>query len=398
MKNILKTLVVYGLLQTIGVSADDSFLNSISEGETNLNFRYRYEFVDQDGFNKNASASTLRTRLNYKTKAYKGFTFFVEADNVTEILDDNYNAGAGNSPGNTRYPIVADPQGTEINQAWFNLSLNKDNNVKIGRQRILLDNQRFVGGVGWRQNEQTYDAISGAFGLSGSELFVSYIGKVHRIFGDDVAAGNHDNSTVLVNWSNKFEDFGKLSVYYYDINNKDVAAFSTSTLGAKFAGQKNKFTYGMEIAIQDDAHNNEVSYSANYYRLDGGYKLEKSTVYAGYESLEGNADIAGSMFRTPLATLHAYNGWADKFLGTPQDGIDDIFIGAKGVINGFKWNALFHDFSAQDSGRDLGTEFDFSIARKLNKHVSLLLKGAIYKADEHATDTTKVWFMVTGNF
>ncbi len=70
----------------------------------------------------------------------------------------------------------------------------------------------------------------------------------------------------------------------------------------------------------------------------------------------------------------------------------------KGAVNGFKWNALYHDFSAQDSSRDLGTEFDVSIAHKVNKNVSLLLKGAFYNADTHATDTTKVWFMVTSKF
>ncbi len=398
MKKNLLALAVCGLLQSAGASADETFFDSISNGDANLNFRYRYEFVDQDGFNKDANASTLRTRLNYKTKAYKGFSFFIEADNITEVIGDNYNAAAGNSPGNTQYPVVADPQGTEINQVWFNYAFNKNAGVKVGRQRINLDNQRFIGGVGWRQNEQTYDAVSGNFNISGSKLFVSYIDNVNRIFGEDVAAGDHDNSTVLANWSNKFEDFGKLSVYYYDINNKDVAAFSTGTFGAKFAGNVEKFNYGIEFATQNDAHNNPVNYTANYYRFDGGYKLDKATLYAGYEVLEGDANKAGAAFRTPLATLHAFNGWADKFLGTPQDGLEDFFIGAKGKINGYKWNALYHDFSAQDGGRALGTEFDVSIAHKLNKNVSLLLKGAFYNADTHASDTKKVWLMVSGNF
>jgi len=108
MKKNLLALAVCGLLQTVSASASDTFFDSISEGEADISFRYRYEFVDQDGFNKDANASTLRTRLNYKTKAYKGFSFFIEADNITEIIGDNYNAGAGNSPGNTQYPVVAD--------------------------------------------------------------------------------------------------------------------------------------------------------------------------------------------------------------------------------------------------------------------------------------------------
>ena len=396
MKKNLLALAVCGLIQS--VSASDNLYDAFSEGDASLSFRYRYEFVDQDGFTENANASTLRTRLNYKTKAYNGFTFFIEADNVTEVFGDNYNSGAGNSPGNTQYPIIADPQGTEINQAWFNFAFNGNSGVKIGRQRILLDNQRFVGGVGWRQNEQTYDAVSGTFDISGSKLFVSYIDKVNRIFGDDVPAGNHDNATVLVNWSNKVDNVGKFSVYYYDIDNKDVAAFSTGTFGAKFAGKTGDFNYGVEYANQKDAHNNAVDYSASYYRLDAGYKVSSATLYGGYEVLEGDNNNAGSMFRTPLATLHAFNGWADKFLGTPQDGIEDLFFGAKGAINGFKWNAVYHDFAAEDSSRDLGSEFDISFAHKLNNNISLLLKGAFYSADTHASDTSKIWFMVSSKF
>ncbi len=397
-KKIL-TLAICGLLQASAASyAADSFSDAISDGKASLSFRYRFEFVDQDGFDKNAQASTLRTRLNYKTASYNGFSFFIEADNVMEVFEDDYNAGAGNSPGNGMYPVIADPQGTEINQAWFNYNFGEGNDVKLGRQRILLDNQRFVGGVGWRQNEQTYDAVSGTFNLGGSKLFVAYVDNVNRIFGEDVAAGDNDNNTYLVNWSNKFADLGKLSVYYYDIKNNDVAAFSTQTFGAKFAGNVNEFNYGIEFANQNDAHNNAVDYSANYYRLDAGYNFGQVNAFGGYEVLEGDNNTAGAMFRTPLATLHAFNGWADKFLGTPQDGLEDLFVGVKGNVEGFKWQAIYHDFSAQDSSRDLGTEFDVAVAKKLSKKTSVLLKAAFYSADTHATDTNKVWFMVSHNF
>lgn len=398
-KKSILVMAICGLLQVgSSVSAADNLMDAFSNGDTNLSFRYRFEFVDQDGFSKDAKASTLRTRLNYKTEKHKGFTFFVEADNVTELFKDDFNAGAGNSPGNTSYPVVADPQGTEINQAWFNFEFTAGNSIKLGRQRILLDNQRFIGGVGWRQNEQTYDAVSASFSPGNSKLFISYIDKVHRIFGDDVAAGNHDNSTILLNWSNEFEDIGKLSVYYYDIDNDDTVAFSSSTFGVKFAGNVEAFNYGVEFATQNDGHDNPIDYSANYLRLDGGYKFEKATVFAGYEVLEGDASNNGSSFKTPLATLHAFNGWADKFLATPADGIEDLFVGIKGAVKGHKWQAIYHDFSAEDNSRSLGNELDVSIGKKLNKHVSLLLKAAFYDADTHATDTTKVWFMVTSKF
>ena len=396
MKHKVLTLALIGVLNS--GSAADNFLDSLSEGESSLSFRYRYEIVDQDGFAKNANASTLRTRLNYKTSEYNGFSFFIEADNILEAFVDNYDAGAGNSPGNSQYPVVADPQGTEINQAWINYSFPERGQVKLGRQRILLDNQRFVGGVGWRQNEQTYDGISSTIPIAQSNLFLAYINNINRIFGDDVAAGDNDTDTILMNWSNDFQDIGKLTAYYYDIDNKDIPSFSTSTYGVKFQGKLDDFSYGIELSEQSDAHNNPVDYSASYWRLDGSYKFEKIDLFGGYEVLEGDKNNAGAMFRTPLATLHAFNGWADKFLNTPADGLEDTFIGLKGNTHGFAWQAVYHDFQAQDSNLNYGDEIDFSIGRKLNKNVSLLVKAAFFDAKDFATDTEKLWFMLSADF
>ncbi len=387
---------------TLPAMGADSLSAALTEGDASLSFRYRFELVDQDGFSRDANASTLRSRLNYLTAPYQGFSFFIEADNVMEVFGDNYNAGAGNTPNNGHYPVVADPTGTEINQAWFNYAFNENHSIKLGRQRILLDNQRFVGGVGWRQNEQTYDAISLSSELAGSQLFTSYIENVNRIFGDDVAAGDHDNQTFLANWSNTWQDRHQLTAYYYNIDNQDTAAFSTATLGAAFKTHwqvgEHKMIFGAEFASQSDAHNNPVNYDANYLRLDVGLVLEHLTFFGGYEVLEGDDTRDGTAFRTPLATLHAFNGWADQFLTTPNAGLKDTFIGAKGDIEGFKWQVIYHDFSADSGSGDFGQELDFAVAKKLTSNVTALLKAAQYDAEDIKADTHKYWIMLSANF
>ncbi len=398
---ILLSALGMSVLSTPVLSAD-TLSDAFSNGDANLSFRYRFEMVDQDNFNRDANASTLRTRLNYTTEAYKGWKLFIEADNVMEVFGDNYNAGAGNTPNNGQYPVVADPTGTEINQAWFNYAFNDNSHLKFGRQRILLDNQRFVGGVGWRQNEQTYDAVSFDTQIAGSKLFLSYIENINRIFGDDVAAGGHDNQSFLANWSNKWQDRHKLTVYYYNIDNQDAAAFSTATFGASFKTHwpigENKMTFGAELAAQSDAHNNPVNYDANYMRLDLGLAFEQMTFFGGYEVLEGDDALAGAAFRTPLATLHAFNGWADQFLATPNQGLEDTFVGAKGNIEGFKWMVKYHQFDAESGTGDFGSELDFSVARKLNKNFSALVKAAQYDAEDIKADTNKYWIMLSANF
>ena len=54
----------------------------------------------------------------------------------------------------------------------------------------------------------------------------------------------------------------------------------------------------------------------------GGYQQVGFRV--GWERLSGSE--REGQFQTPLATLHAFNGWADKFLSTPVNGIEDLYF------------------------------------------------------------------------
>ena len=150
------------LLVVAPVSAEDEDIaTAITSGDASINLRYRLELVDQDSFDENAAASTLRLRMNYKTGTWNSWSAYGEFDYVFEVLLDDFNSGMGtSSPRRGQYPVVADPEGADLNQLYFQLSPGDEWRARIGRQRILLDDQRFVGGVGWRQNEQTYDSLS----------------------------------------------------------------------------------------------------------------------------------------------------------------------------------------------------------------------------------------------
>jgi hypothetical protein len=371
-------------------------------GDWNILFRYRLETVDQDPFAKDATASTLRTRLNYQSPESNGFSFFGEFDYVAELFVDDFNAGGGNTPNRGQYPVVADPDGEDLNQAFIQYK-NDGNQVRVGRQRIILDNARFVGNVGWRQNPQTYDAVSYSHTADGFGVTLAYIDNVNRIFGDDVAAGDHEHSTTLLNISKNIEGSGKFTAYWYDIDNEDAADLSNTTWGLRFAGSRpvneRTFGYTFEYASQQDNANNPVAYDADYYRFDLSIGLGAATLYGGFESLEGDANRAGQAFRTPLATLHAFNGWADKFLSTPGAGIEDTFVGVKGKAGAWSWNVLYHDFAAQSGSADFGGEFDVSFSTKLSDTYGLLLKAASFDSDSAAYgDTTKLWVQVTAGF
>ncbi len=230
-----------------------------------------------------------------------------------------------------------------------------------------------------------------------------YIDKVNRIFGNDVTAGEHSQNTHLVNVSKTFKDYGKLTAYWYDIDNEDLASLSNTTWGARFTGSSTasdiKIEYTLEFANQVDNANNTTSYHADYWRIDLSAKFDGITVYGGFESLEGDDAVGGQSFRTPLATLHAFNGWADKFLTTPGAGLEDAFIGAKGKVGAWSWNVLYHDFSAQSGPGNFGSEVDVSFSRKFEKKYGLLLKAASFDSGSPSYgDTTKFWVQLTAEF
>jgi Alginate export len=383
--------------------AATSFSDAMTSGTAHLIFRYRLENVDQDGLSRDATASTLRTRLNYKSASYNGINFFAELDDLSYIGDDDFN-NTRNGKGGV-YPVVADPDGTDVNQFYIDYKV-EDALFRVGRQRINLDNQRFMGGVGWRQNEQTFDAATAIItGVADSVIFYSYVDNVSRIFGPDkgTPANKLNASNHVLNYKYSRDKFGTLVGYGYFLDFEDAPALSSRTVGLRY---KNSFPLDsgwsipltLEYADQRDYGDNPSSYSANYYLLTTGVKTPVVGITFNYEVLSGNASAKGESFTTPLATLHAHQGWNDKFLNTPAAGIEDAYIKLSGNLFGTKAALIYHDFSAEDGNADYGNELDISIARKISDHWSILLKYSRYTEDGFSTDTSKTWVMVNAKF
>lgn len=412
MKAILKlagipagVVFAVGILTAGPLRAAETFTEMFTQGKASIAFRYRLEHVDQERFDKNAFASTLRGRLNFRTDDWKGLGAFVEGDYVVTIGWDDYNAGAGNTPDKTMYPVVADPTGPDLNQAYISWKHSGSGEARAGRQRIIYDNARFIGNVGWRQNEQTYDAASYRYkNASGIDIQAGYLDQVKRIFGRDVPAGSQDLDTWIANLSKNWDQVGKLTAYYYDIDNEDSASSSTVSYGVRFSGSHKAasatFGYTAEYAHQQDTASNPVDYTANYYRLDFSVGFGALTPYIGFESLGGDESRSGAMFRTPLATLHAFNGWADKFLSTPSAGLNDLFFGIKGKLGEWSWNVLYHDFQAESGSQKFGKEVDASFGRKFAGHYGVLFKAAFFDGANSSAydDTTKLWAQLTADF
>ncbi len=396
--------LLFSAATTAVADAGDDLATAITSGKAGINVRARYEGVDKDNALKDANALTTRLRLNYRTGKWQGWSAFAEYDHVFHLIRD-FNAGGGTTPAKDGvYQTVLDPKGSDLNQLYFNYSVSDDWKLRIGRQRVLLDNQRFVGGVGWRQNEQTYDALSvSTSAVPHTALLYAYVGQVRRILGQNSAAGKMNVETHLLNAKVTINDSWSVTPYLYLIDNDDAAATSTSTLGARLAGNVKvgggKVGLVAELATQSDAGNNPASYDAEYSHLSALWSMDSGlSLGLAYESL-GTDSANFESFRTPLATLHAFQGWADMFLSTPDEGIDDLYATVK--FKAGKWNltGVYHDFSAETGSFDFGTEFDLSAGTKLSDNYGILFKGAFFSSDSLSyVDTNKFWIMFTANY
>lgn len=398
---VLKTTLAVALALSANVAFADenvenqasSIKDAVTNGDVLLNFRYRLEDVDQDNPLEDALASTLRSRLTFKTKEVNNFSAVFEADDVTYLFEDDEHNSLRN--GITSHSVVADPEGTEINQFAVSYTGFDKTKITVGRQRVNLGNQRFVGGVAWRQNEQTYDAVTIAnTSIANTQIVYGYVSNVNNILGD-----NMDTDTHLLDYRWTGSDDFNVSAYGYFLDLADAPAASTRTLGLRFNnGKKSDFLWALEYAKQADYADNAKDLSASYYLAEVGYKFDGWKAMFGHEVLTGEAGNPGHSFQTPLATKHKFQGWADLFLGTPDAGIEDTYISVNTAWSGFKFGAAYHDFKAEDGNADYGSEIDFVISKKISDEYSVALKFADYSADQHAVDTRKVWLTFTANY
>jgi hypothetical protein len=371
-----------------------SISDALADSKVNISFRARYEAVDEDGASgaadKDADALTLKSRLTLNTGAYQGFSLGLEVDNVTAIVDD-YNDAAGNNPTDS---VIADPEITDVNQAYIKYT-NGDLKATAGRQRILHNNQRFVGGVGWRQNEQTYDGVRIEYALNDAlSLDYSYIHNANRIFADD-AKSDLGGDFHFINAAYKVNKAHKITAFAYILDFDTAAALSTSTYGALYNGKFDAVFVNASLATQSDNGDNANSFDANYINAEIGSTLGKVTVLGGYELLGSDNGVG---FSTPFATLHKFQGWADKFLGTPANGVQDIYVTVKGAVAGVKLSATYHNLTSDANDIDYGNELDLVANYQVNKNYSLLAKFANYSADDYSTDTNKLWLQAVAKF
>jgi Alginate export len=375
-----------------------------------VDVRLRYEHVDQKPLLSKAEAVTIRVRSGFEAK--KGPIAVLIEGEGTLAVSEHYNSGLN---GKAAFPIIADPQNIELNRAQIQFTGLPKTVVTLGRQRINLDDQRFVGSVGWRDNEQTFDAARIEWsGVKNVKADITYAWSDRTIWGVDGFGARQQavsGDNVFANLSYKHK-LGMLTGFAYLVDQNEAAVngfrLSSQTYGARFAGaaplsKKAKLTYAASYARQRDYRNNPNSYAADYWLGELGVEANGFKLLGGYEVLGSSSGVAFTSFQTPLATLHKFNGWADKFLTTPANGLQDLY-GTVGYtkpkvmgLDSLAFTATYHDYKSDRLSQHYGDEINLQLVAKKKKY-TFTLKYADYNAKLFATDTKKFWASVEWAF
>lgn len=409
MRSISVPVLTLGLLAlSAAASAEEaaSPRDAIASGHATLNLRPRYENVDQAG-KDTGEATTLRTLAGWKSNAWNGLSGTIELIDVGRLNDD-YN---DNLNGKTRYPVIADPDNTDINQLYLDYAGLPDTNVRAGRQSIKLDNVRFIGNVEFRQVMQVFNGVTVENNsLPNTRLYAGYLGRVKT-----VNTKQHDTDTLLLNARYAITPNDAVVGYGYFQDQKDAIA-STAFQGAAPADTSNqsvgvradgahplntdwKILYTAEYAKQADYSGGDSRIDATYTRLGIGGQWHDLSLRIDQEVLGSNDGRYA--FQFPLATNHLFQGWADQFLTTPRQGIRDRFLTAGAKIEKAQLLAEYHEFKSDFGSIDFGKEFDFGVSYPLMPKLLGKIEYADYQAGDVAAgkvDLTRVWVTLIYNY
>lgn len=409
--------------------SNNQLIEAVKNGKSLSSLRLRYEHVNQDGLT-NANGLTLRTLLGWQTAPVQGVSLAAQLIDVSK-LQDHFNDGTPNSgpiyaysnePGQAAFAKIVDPSYTGVNQLYVDISAIDKTNIKLGRQQLNLDNVRFIGDIAFRQVMQVFDGVSVLNkSLANTEVYLAHFEAVRQIN----TKRRSDGALDIANVKYRFSPTESLSGYGYfssfdDLGfgrawlGNDAADQSNRTLGLRLDGARKlndswKLLYTAEYAKQQDFSGGDSRIDAHYYKLGAGAGFGNFTLRADQELLSSNDSQYA--FQTPFGTNHLFQGWTDKFLTTPKQGIRDTFISATYKYGDFGFYADYHWINADESfnkvgggtGNEYGTEWNASASYQYNKQVATKLEyGRFSEQDQYAAgrikDTEKVWLTASYSF
>lgn len=359
-------------------------------GRLTLQWRPRASFAQQSNKPRHAEAYNLRTLLGWASDPVDDWR------GVVQLVDVRWHhpLRASNRPGDpaSPYPLVADPEVTSLNQLYLEHTGLAETTIRIGRQPIRLDNERFVGDADTRQIPQVFDAITVRnTSLPRTRLFAALTRQVRTYHGTTLPS-----RSILLNARADVDPAASVGAYAYFVgqprseNITLLADNSHRTAGVRLEGNVElggdwSLYYAAEAARQQAWNGGDPLIRAGYRRLAIGPTYGGFSLQLGEERLGSHDGLYG--LQTPLS-YNVFQGWAYQFFNTPRNGVRDRSVAAALALGRAHFWLKAHRFDAAWGGTRHGREWDFAAAVRLRADLSLRLVHADFRQRSVASRPT----------
>jgi hypothetical protein len=380
-------LAAMGLAATTCYSQQDTsggpdILTAIANGRPVIELRPRYNWLDESNFSESAQGGTLRTVLGWVTAPYYGVRVRLEAMNASHFGSNNFNddpSQIGTSP----YPLLPDPRYSGVNQAYAEYASDSGFRMKLGRQIVHLDNQRWVSDNDFRQIPQLFEGVAASYeGLESTALEAGYYTKVRSTSGD---TSDLRLTTLRAAW-NPLEghSIAAYAVLHDQAANGAFTGFADNSyrvIGIKAEGAARyggiDIPYIAEYGQERPYANGDSRIDANYWRIGAGASTQRWTARYDYEVKGSNGGQFG--VEMPLTDFYRYNGWTLTFFNTPRQGLHDQWLTVRwAIIDPLTFYGESHRFRSDFAGLDFGRENDAGLTWSIMEGLDLRLQYARY--------------------
>ena len=348
----------------------DDLTKAIGSGEFVFNGKLRFWHANDDVASA-SQAYTFGTNFGYLTKSYKGFQIYIEGESVVALTPDQYFDGIN---GLTDLTNVTDPETLELNQihiAYKGSFNSTELAFKVGRQAAIVEDERFIGRVSARQDDQTFDALYGRIqnDQKGLAFEYAYMYQINRLLAEEIDWRSDSHVFMLRYYKNQKIRFG-LFTHFLDFQ-EDAPAVSNQTFGitvdrGSLPKDKIALNYKTAFAYQSDFGDNPTDYTAFLVNVEAGVSLPSLGIFnIGYELASSDNGVASYQF--PLSTGQRLHRISDVFIDPPADGLHNPYLTAE--TNKLFWGIGgwlgYHAYFSEEEGDFLGQEIDVVLYRQL---------------------------------
>jgi hypothetical protein len=374
---------------------------ALAGGSGWLELRPRWNHIEESDKPETTQGGTVRMIAGWRSAPWHGLRATLEAIHADHFGKKRFNddpADIATSP----YPLLPDPRHTGVNRAFVEYAGAEGFAARLGRQRVELDNERWVSDNDFRQVPQLFDGATLEYsGLPSTRLVAGHYSRLRSTSGE-----SEDIRLTIVNAAWNPAPGHTLGAFAYFHDQPDTAPFtgfqdeSYRVHGVRAEGIAARWgaieaPYVVELARQRPHAGGDSLIDARYWRVGAGVSTDRWMLRADYEVRGSNEGLYG--LQMPLTDFYGFNGWTLKWFTNAREGLRDGWITGRASVGPVTFFAEAHRFESDFGGLDFGRELDASVAWEIRPNAVLRVQHARYDRgkDRDYADIRKTWLTLT---